>query len=129
MREREMSDYSVDVYDLFAYVTKKHNDKTSLSETFVLADLDDRERRFIREQSLVAESWKKFIKSTEFADDGFDFLMKDLTNLARLSIGKQGRVINSWADFFTSQRETETRKDTGFFEGLKRIFGKSEEGE
>lgn len=131
-KEREFRDEEdkrkiiADLYDLFVHVTKQHEDDSNLSDTFVLSDLDEKERRFVREQSMVADEWYDFLQNKIEAKKGETFIRKDLIRIARLSTAKDGRIIKAWSEFFTGQRDEEVKKEAGIIDTAMKLFGKKD---
>lgn len=121
--EEEKKDSIGDAYDLFDLGTQIHSKNTLMSRDFMLSDLNDKERKFIREQLLVAKALKEYLQDPIAAEQAQQMILEDIINVINLSRARNGRMIKALVDFFKQEGQKEEPKKSL----LQQIFGREKE--
>lgn len=134
IKEPKQSEKFSDSYDVAKFVGSMHNRKLEkiLGNDFILAKLDDKEKKFVEEIFKLAVKFENFIEDDETAYKVFDSLIKEARIVVILARNRQDNwlvknILKISEELDNNEQLTELKHDRSIVGKLKKAFGKKDE--
>jgi hypothetical protein len=134
IEQPKQSDKFSDAYDVAKFTGVMHNEKLKriLGNDYVLAKLDEKEKKFVEEMFKLATKFEDFIEHEETAKRVFDTLMKEAHIIVILARNRSDNwlvknILNIREETEDQEQLMELKHDKSLLGRIKKSFNRRQE--